>query len=355
MRIGFDARMLDHPGIGRYIKNILHAMIEQADGDNFVLYGDSGKLAVFNSFENRDYDVPVYSLREFFSTYFGSEGLDLIHVPHFNISMYKKIKTVITIHDLIYLKFTKFLPVSKIIAAVPLITNAVLKADKIIAVSENTKKDITERWPKTEDKIEVIYEAADPVFRRIDDEEEKERARKKYNLPKDIILFVGSLRAHKNIDRLIEAYKILKAKGISHKLVIVGRDNPKEQKTHAKMKEDEVLYLGEIPQDDLVVIYNIAKAFVMPSLYEGFGLPVLEAFACGIPVAASNVSSMPEVTHDAALSFDPYNIEEMADAVYKILSDEGLRLSLIEKGSKRNSEFSWQIAAEKTLEVYRKI
>lgn len=358
MRVGFDARMIDHPGIGRYIANLLNAMFEQAGRDEFVLFGDSKMLSTIDygpsTVDIIEYNARIYGWAESFFDPFEKANLDIMHVPHFNVPILERTnKLVVTIHDLIYLKFTESVPdFMQGIAVRYVISNAVKKADKIIAVSENTKKDIIEHFPAATGKVEVIHEAADPIFAKIDDEGKKEGIRKKYNLPPAIILYVGSLKKHKNIERLIDAYIDLKSKGIRHKLVIVGRYRPKEAQVLKKIQSSDALYLGEVPTDDLALIYNLASLLVMPSLYEGFGLPALEAMASGVPVAASSVASLPEVIGDAGILLDPEDISNISEVIYKGLVDDDLRRELIRKGLERVKEFSWKKTAQQTLQLY---
>jgi glycosyltransferase involved in cell wall biosynthesis len=219
MKIGFDARMIDHPGIGKYIRNILSEMIDESIDDEFILYGSRYKLADFKKTKSsiREYGAPVYSFEELFLDPFSKERFDVMHIPHFNVPSHKPHNLVVTIHDLIYLKLTDSSPLYKRVAAKPVISNAVNKADRIIAVSENTKKDIIENFPGTEDKISVIYEGADPVFKKVEDDERKQIVRLRYDLPTDMILCVGSLKRHKNIERLVDAYIDLKHRGIKHR------------------------------------------------------------------------------------------------------------------------------------------
>lgn len=355
MRIGFDARMIDHPGIGRYINNLLGAMMDMAGDSEFILYGDLNKLAGFKNCRKKEYTLPVYSFKENFSNPFARDGLDVAHIPHFNASLRNIKNLVITIHDLIYLKFPESRPdLIKGIAVRPAISMAIRRADKIIAVSENTKRDIIKEFPDAEGKVEVVYEAADLCFEKITDIKRLSPIKEKHNLPDKFILFVGSLKKHKNIERLIDAYTDLKSKGIQHKLVIVGRYRPREQEILKKIKSTDALYIGEIPTEDLVVIYNLASLLVIPSLYEGFGLPVLEAMSCGVPVATSYAASLPEVVGDAGVLFNPEDISSISNKIYEVLEDENLRQKLIEKGLKRTSNFSWEKAARQTIELYKK-
>jgi len=361
MRIGFDARMISHPGIGRYIKNLLNAMLRLNTEHEFLIFGNKDLLATYNLQLTTDsiihWNPSIYSIKEQLSNPFNGHGLDIVHIPHFNVLLgigKGKGRLVVTIHDLIYTKFPEYLPLVKRKIARFLINSAIKRSDVIISVSENTKKDILEISPSAKEKIKVVYEAADPAFKVLSDGDRLARVRSKYNIPEHMILFVGSLKKHKNIERLVDAYN--KARKITPcNLVIIGRYHKQDAKILRKIRSSGIIYLGEVPAEDIVAIYNLADLLVLPSLYEGFGLPVLEAFAAGVPVVASNASSLPEVVGNVGVLFDPYNTDDICDKICKILSDKALRQHLIERGQERVKEFSWEKTAEQTLAVYEDI
>lgn len=354
MKIAIDCRMVDHPGIGRYIRNLLSFMLLQGQGD-LCLYGDPVKLKFVKNYPVIPYYARIYSVKEFFCDPFAPGKSDLLHIPHFNAPFRKKMPLVITIHDLMYLRLKESAPWLKRKAAAIVFINALKKADRIIAVSENTKRDIIDYFPVAKEKIRVIHEAADPVFRKMDNNAELLCVRKKYNLPGDFMLFVGSLKRHKNIERLLLAYTDLKKRGIKHKLVIVGRYRPDESEVLAKIKTTDAIYLNEVPTQDLVCIYNLSSVLAFPSLYEGFGLPVLEAMACGVPVVVSSKTSLPEVAGDAGMLCDPGDAKDISDKIYQVLTDQPLRVALVDKGFKRASMFSWGKTAKQTLDVYKEV
>lgn len=360
MKVGFDARMLDHPGIGRYIKNLLHNLLSLPEDNKFILYGEPQRLSDFKRYRNcsihRD-SRPIYNLNEYLFHPFKRGELDIVHIPHFNIPFAKIERLIVTVHDLIYLNFPQLRPPwLKNIAIELVIKNAVNRASKIIAVSESTRKDILERFPRIKEKIEVIYEASESLFNKIEDREKLLRVRRKYSLPQEFILFVGSLKKHKNIERLIDAFSDLKkSKNIQEELVIVGRFRPREKKILEKINSSGVFYLGEVPSEDLAGIYNLASLLVLPSLYEGFGLPVLEAQSCGLPVVLSNIATLKEIAQDSAVFVNPYKIDEIRDALYNVITNTELRNGLIIKGYRNRERFSWQETARKTLSVYREV
>jgi glycosyltransferase involved in cell wall biosynthesis len=353
MKVGFDARMISHPGIGRYTRSILSAILSQDKNFKFLLYGSPQELNTFTNAEIKNYQTPIYSLKEYFFSPFGKDALDLLHIPHFNAPFNSNLPLVVTVHDLIYLKFPESSPWlnGKIVKFI--FANTIKKAKRIIAVSENTKSDILKFFPEAKDKVKVIYEAADKAFKRIDDQGLKNRVREKYNLPDNIILSVGSLKKHKNLESLLDAYLSLKTKNIKHKLLMVGRFRPREAQILKKLNASGAIYIGEVPLEDLVVIYNLADLFIIPSLYEGFGLPVLEAMACGVAVACSKASSLPEVADEAAYYFNPYDQKDIENAIWNVISNQDLRMKLINKGFENLKKFSWDKSAKETMEVYR--
>ncbi len=355
MKIGFDARMISHPGIGRYIKNIIAAMLELDRADSFSLFGKPEELGDFPLGQIIPYQENIYTLKELFLNPFGKYNLDILHIPHFNAPLKKPSKLVVTIHDLIYLKNPDSAVFYKRFAAQKIIMNTLRIADRIIAVSENTKKDIIRLFPSAEGKIQVIYEAAGPEFKKVEEQEKLKTSSIVYGLSDKFILFVGSLKKHKNIEGLIDAFLKLKKQGIRHQLVIVGRYHPQEPEILQKIKASGALYLGEVDDSDLINIYNLAELLVLPSFYEGFGLPVLEAMACQTPVIASNVSSLPEVVENPKFLFDPKNIDEMARKIYLLLTDPALRNECLQNGERVVTKFNWRNVGEKTLNVYREL
>jgi len=361
MLIGVDARMITHPGIGSYTRNLLANLLSQSSGEEYLLLGDKANISrclegITTASKQANY--PVYSLREQLFMPRAARGVDLLHVPHYNIPVFYKGLLVSTVHDLIHLIFPQYLP-SKFAHAYAkfMYSQVAKKAARIIAVSENTKKDLIEHMSIDAKRIVVTHEGVSPQYRRVDNMAILSEIRQRYNLNKPFILCVGTLRYHKNILNLIEAFLKLKKKDkIEEKLVLVGRPDRKAKRIYSFLSSlaqgDDIQYLGEIEPGHLPYIYNLARAFVMPSFYEGFGLPILEAMACGIPVVASNVSSIPEVAGDGARYVDPHSVEEIASGIYDVLSSGSLRSSLTRKGFERIKHFDWKETARKTKEVY---
>ncbi|MEW6407150.1 MAG: glycosyltransferase family 1 protein [Patescibacteria group bacterium] len=348
MRVGIDCRMITHPGIGTYIKGLLDEFSKTSK--NFVIFGDKSDLKTYAGFQIVEFKSPIYSLSEQLTGPSIFKNLDLLHVPHFNIPLNYKGKLVVTIHDIIYLFGNKFLP--RNFYANFMIKNCLCRANKIIVVSRNTKNDLKKYFPDSEtSKIEIIYEASRPVFCKINNQEILTQTKNKYNLPNKFILYVGSIREHKNLKTLINAYMRIKNR-VDEALILVGRLDKREKQILNLIKKNNIIYVGEVPEKDLVSIYNLASLFVMPSLYEGFGLPILEAMSCGVPVVSSRAASLPEVVGDAGMLVNPKNSEAFSEAIYSILCNNQLRDNLIKLGFEQVKKFSWRTCAEKTLEVY---
>ncbi len=339
-KIGFDARMADHPGIGRYIRELSRELVADPAGSQITfLRGTS----------------PIYSLSEQVEMGWRSRHFDLLHVPHFNIPVMYGGKLVVTVHDLIYLRNDNYLRYAYVSWLFRVIEK---KAAAVITVSEYTKKDLLDHFPSLRpDRVFVTYEAASPIFQKITDSRILDAAKERFAIKKPFVLYVGSLKAHKNIPALIRAMDFLRrGKKIEHELVLVGRSDPKNREMADLLaRHSFVRYLGELSDSDLVYLYNMADLFVLPSFWEGFGLPVLEAMACGTPVAVSNRASLPEVAGDAALLVDPASVDGISDVLYNILSDNELRKDRVSKGFDQVKRFSWKNTAQQTLKVYQQV
>jgi len=358
MKIGFDARMITHPGIGRYIECLLPELVKQAPDDKFVVFGDPEKFDKISRTGNvqvSGWDVPIYSVWEQLLPFHSFTDIDLLHVPHFNIPLLFRKKMVVTIHDLIYLLLPEAVssPLAKHYASF-MIKSALKKADRVITVSNHTREDLLNVFGEQySGKIEVIHEASGKNFRRVKDKARIADVRCRYRLSEHIILYVGSVKPHKNIPTLLEVFSRLKTWGVPHQLVICGRWDKKEEHLKDKMSDRHIRYLGEIPVEDLVVLYSIADVLVHLSLYEGFGLTVLEAMQCGVPVVVSDSSSLPEVAGAAAFVVSPHNVEQIADTVYNVLVNRQLRAGMVETGLEHVKRFSWSETARRTLKTYR--
>jgi len=372
MRIGINARYLQNSrsGIAQYLYYLLlNLKAINKDNEYILLLGSNGRICediLDLGFLNDISKLPTTNqiLKIIWQHFYVPERLknlriDAFHEPTFIAPLFKRCPTVITVHDLAF----KFLPgcftLRNRLYLGQLMQRSIDTSDRVIAVSENTRKDIMSNYNIDEKKIKVVYEGVDEVFHPVLDPEKVKSAavKAKYGIKSDFILAVSMISPRKNLINLIKAFNRLKQKhSIRHQLVIVGQKgwlfNEVFEEAAASSYAQDIVFCSFVSQDDLVMLYNVAEVFVYPSLYEGFGLPLLEAMACDCPVVASNRASVPEVCSDAALLIDPYDPVAMADAVFQALADAPLRKSMIEKGRKRVSVFSWRRAAEETQAIY---
>jgi glycosyltransferase involved in cell wall biosynthesis len=385
MRIGIDARTILNPekgdaiGVGHYTYQLIRHLLQIDRENEYVLFFDFRvREKDVKKFTRSNVKIKFYPFSDYkkympgaYSEILGTatlarENLDVIHAtsPMSRIPASYRGKTVVTIHDLAVYKVPDVFP-----QLMKTKTRAVLnlmagKADKIIAVSNSTKKDILEIFKCPEDKVKVIYSGYD---RRFSDKSTatREKILEKYGVKDKYILFLGTLEPVKNISRLFEAFKIFrdarkKENGkCEYKLVMAGKKGwmAKEYKQIAKDLEigKDVIFTGYVIGDEIVPLFQYADFFVMPSLYEGFGTTVLEAFATGTPAIVSNVSSIPEIADGAAELVSPLSVPEIAAAMLKLAKDENLKNSYREKGKVQVEKFNWEKTARETLEVYKQL
>lgn len=368
MRIGIDARMYSttFTGIGRYVLELVKHLTEIDKKNEYVLFMNRPEYDTYEPPNKRVRKVLVkakhYSIAEQTRYLFKLWGkrLDLMHFTHFNAPMLYRGKSVVTIHDLTL----SFFPGKKMNSwshrkAYELVLNRSAKhATKIIAVSQHTKNDLLEVTGVDSAKVEVIYEGVDEQFKPRPDKEAITDLIKKYGITRDYVLYTGVWRSHKNVVNLIKAFSYLRGdEGFEPQLVITGAEDPHYPEVKRTVKElgleHDVIFPGLVPEDELVALYQAAHIYAFPSLYEGFGLPPLEAMRCGTPVVASNNSCIPEVCgEENALYFDPLDPEDMANTIRKLWLDEELHRELRERGLRHSRKFSWEKMAEETLKVY---
>jgi glycosyltransferase involved in cell wall biosynthesis len=266
-------------------------------------------------------------------------------------------RSVVTIHDLSFLVNPRTFRSMNQRYLRTMVRMSVRRATRIIAVSESTKQDVIRFLGAAPEVIDVVHEGVDARFRRLDSSQTAQ-FRAQHGLPERFILFLGTLEPRKNLNRLLEAYAGLRGRGSAQwPLVIAGGMGPGGEAVRAHCEAlglaNEVRFVGFVPEDEKPLWYNSAHLFVFPSQYEGFGLPVLEALACGTPVVTSNSSSLPEVVGDAGLQVDPIDVIGLTEAIQRVMVDEELHHQLAAAGIERASGFSWSAAAEHTVRVYR--
>ena len=366
MRVAIDTRKIHDFGIGTYIRNLLR-QLARIDRDNeYVLLcreADLGIAAQLGpNFRSVREPSPNYSLREQIHVpwVLRRERPDVYHAPHYILPAAVRCRSVVTIHDCIHLMFPQYLPNKAAYAyARASMWAAARRSDCILTVSEASKKDILHLFNVKPEKIVVVYNAIDEHFSTSPSDEHVARVRERYQLDHKFVLYVGNIKPHKNLVRLIEAFSQLRRTHDDLKLLIIGDEISKlpalRRAVHSHKLHKHVRFLGYLKDDTLTVLYRLASVFVFPSLYEGFGLPPLEAMASGTPVVTSNVSSLPEVTGDAAVLVDPYDVESIEDGMRRVIDDPVLAATLRRKGLQRAREFSWERTVEKTQRVYREV
>jgi len=353
-------------GLGRYAQNLAEHLAQMNQCRLSLFYNRSGSATVPPSLSHlpvHSWPIPTrpWRLAVALGTLLHTPwdnflpDVDIFHATEHLLPPFRQIRTVLTVHDLIYVLFPEYhLPMNYHFLRL-MMPRFAHRADAIIAISECTRRDLVRLWQIPEQKIHVIYEGIDPRFRPVTDGVAMERLRQRLGLPERFALYVGTIEPRKNLPRLFEAWTRLK-KPIP--LVIAGKKGWLYQETFACVEalglEDHVRFTGFVADEDLPALYSAAEIFIFPSLYEGFGLPVLEAMACGTPVITTTGGSLPEVADDAALVVDPTDVDALTEALSRLLRDESLRHDYSERGLARSRAFSWEHTARETLKLYTK-
>jgi glycosyltransferase involved in cell wall biosynthesis len=368
VRIAIDVRKYNDFGIGTYIRNLIRQLARIDKETEYVLLcrPPDQELVALPEPNFRVVVEPArpYSIAEQFRIPIAlrREHVDLFHAPHYVLPPLIHCRSVVTIHDVIHVMFPQYLPNRFAYAyAKAQLWTAAHRSDRILTVSETSKRDILRRFRVPADKVTVVYNAIDERLAVPPGAEEFERVRARYQLNDPFALYVGNIKPHKNLERLIDAFHQLRQDTAfeSLKLVIIGDEISRYQglrrAVHRHKLHKHVRFFGFVPLGTLSVLYRLASLFVFPSLYEGFGLPPLEAMFFGTPVVTSNVSSLPEVVGDAAILVDPYDSTSIADGMRRGLTDEDLRAWLRVRGAERAREFSWEQSVAMIREVYGEV
>ncbi len=386
MRIGIDCRTILNPekgeavGIGHYVYQLVRHLLKIDEKNNYILFFDrtveqrrllkfrkpNTKIRFFPFIQYAKFLPFVYS-HYLVTAFLEREKLDVFHSPVLSLpTNYKKV-AVVTAHDLTIFKFPELYTDRIASLARSSVSQVVQQAKKIIAVSVSTKKDLGELFGVPADKIRVIYHGLDERFLKTHPFQEIEEVRKKYHIKGDYFLFLGELHLRKNIIRIIEAFDRFKDRLLSStfthfskfKLVLAGRPSRGiseiQNKISCSKYKNEIILPGYIKSDDVDPLYEGAKCFIFPSLYEGFGLPIIEAMANKVPVITSNISSLPEIAKDRAILVDPYNVAEIAQAMFDLVVDSNLYQELSRAGYKWAKNFSWDKCAKETLDFYQEV
>jgi glycosyltransferase involved in cell wall biosynthesis len=368
-KIGLDLRLwrAETGGIGRYSQNLLEELlaIDQENNYTAIIAPDSEREFQLKAPNLRRLvtDIPYYSPQEQTQLWklLNKEKFDLVHFTQFNHPVLYRRPFVVTVHDIIMHLYPGPLQRKNKLRRLGYLAtfNDCKRADRVIVPSQATKDDLVKKLHFPLEKINVIAEGSAKNFRPYSEAEQQQVIRK-YALPKRYILFVSRWAEYKGLPALIEAFHILSARYPDLGLVITGKPDSQNPQVAdivraAQAQNKNIVTPGFVPDEDLAPLYSAATVYVHPSWYEGFGIMILEAFASGVPVVTSNISSLPEVAGDAALLVDPRDSQEIAANIAKIIDDPQLAQSLIKKGQQRVKQYSWRQMAEETLAIYQQI
>lgn len=374
MIIAIDATIIreEITGTGFYITNLINGLIKIDNSNTYYIFGDEKFLKRHLKTEKNNFKIVhkrfknriIRVLWEYFILPLELKKLkvEILHSPNYITPLMKLgFKVILTIHDLTFLLFADKYPVTKRLLFGRMINIYIKISDKIIAVSENTKKDILRFFTIPENKISVTYESYPEYYNEYIDSKNAKEHLKKYGIKKEFILYVGMIEPRKNILALLKAF-IQLDKELDLDLVIVGKKGWYYSEienfiasVEIEKLNNNIIFTGYIHEDELKYFYRSALVFVYPSLYEGFGLPPLQAMACGVPVITSNISSLPEVVGEAAVQINPESITEIVKNVKLVYNNKDFREILIEKGLKRAKLFNLEKIAENTLNIYKNI
>jgi glycosyltransferase involved in cell wall biosynthesis len=368
VRIAIDARKIRDYGIGTYVRNLLRQLARQDDRHEYVVLCHAQDRKTVEPLGPRFRAVVenagAYSMREQFAIPMDlrRDAIELFHAPHYVLPPLTPCRSVVTIHDCIHLRFPQYLP-SKVgyAYARAQMWTATHRAARVMTVSEASKRDILRYFRVPESRIDVIYNAIDERYWQEPNPEAIARVRERYQLDGPFVLYAGNIKPHKNLERLIESFHLLRQQNDMKDvlLLIIGDEISKyatlRRAVHRHKLHKHVRFFGFVADQTLAALYRLARVFVFPSLYEGFGLPPLEAMASGTPVITSNVSSLPEVVGDAALLIDPYEPEAIADAMRRVLTDASLRADLRRRGLSRARDFSWERSITRVRQIYEEV
>jgi glycosyltransferase involved in cell wall biosynthesis len=366
MRIVFDGTTLRprRTGVGYYVEHLLHHLAEEGPDDELIVVS------------NRPIDTtrPLPARVRVAAVKWRAPGIvwmqmlaprtlhelqpDVAHFTNGMMPILTSAPSVVTIHDMSLTLFPQFHPPRRVLLNRPLLDIAVSRANAVITVSESAKRDILRHYRLSPDRVHVIHEAAAPSFRPVLNQRVLERVRLQYGLGKRIILSVGTIEPRKNLPKLIDAFAGRRRTGdLSHQLVCVGPYGWRSRGIAARIERlgvaDAITFTGYVPFDDLAALYSLAEIFVFPSVYEGFGLPVIEAMACGAPVITGRTAALAEIGGGAIEHIEQLDAESLGEAMVALARDRARRDHLAALGMERARAFSWNRAARETLEVYR--
>ncbi len=361
--VAIDGRKYFDYGIGTYVQQLITALSRIQSDHQFVLFvspKDTEKVALPKGWAKEEVHYGKYSIGEIalFGFDANKKGVDVFHEPHYTLPVGLGGRSLVTIHDIIHLRFPGYFNLAKRGYSHAMIWHALHRSRFVAADSEYTKFDILRTYQIPENKIKVIWLGVGEQYRPLKEKERIEAFKKKFDIGKPFILYVGNIMPHKGLPVLFRAFREIES-SLDVDLVIAGGSIRHDQALLQQATELGILgcirNIGRINNEDLLLAYNAAELLVMPSLYEGFGLPALEAMACGTPVIVSSAASLPEVVGDAAKIFKSGDAMELADSLRTVLKETGTRRRMIHEGMNHVRKFTWEKTARETLSLYDQI
>lgn len=382
LKIVIDARRIRDFGIGTYIRNLIHALAQTDRRNQYAVVVSSAEKRLLAGlppqFEVAIFDADDVRTTEHvtFPLFLRRFSANVFHMPLNRVPFFMPRPYVVTVHDMASLLFSGESGFRTNIRRYRF-RRGLLRAGKVLAVSAATRRDVVQTLGVPADRVRLVYSAPAPEFFQHGhaadaraagpetEEHERRRIMERYQIHYPFLLYAGNIRPQKNIPRLVEAFAVVRNELANHpvysdlRLIIIGDQisrNPavRHAVLHSRV-ENCARFLGFVPFDTLRIFYECAAAFVFPSLYEGFGLPPLEAMASGTPVVTSNVSSLPEAVNDAAMLVNPENVFDIARGIREVLLNDALRCSLISKGKEQAARFSWERTAREVIEIYEDV
>ncbi len=366
MLIGLEASALYgcKSGVGYYTENLLSSVMAMAPEHRYILFANKDVKAHARLGGEILYDRHLFRIRAAWMQAMLPRALrevrpDICHFTNYLAPLTSSCPYIVTIYDMTLFVTPRLHRFKKLALDRTLIPHVARRADAIITVSNSARDDIVRLLGVPKEKIKVIAGAVSSAFCPVTDQAQLDAVRARYGLHSPYILYVGTIEPRKNISRLVQAFAQLKERGLTHKLAIVGQQGWNCAPIFAEVErlglKQDIIFAGYVPFEDLPALYSAAEMMAFPSLYEGFGLPVIEAMACGTPVVTSNSSSLAEVADGVALLVDPLCVDEIADALYRLHADPALRAELSERGLQRASQFTWEQSARATLDLYEQV
>jgi glycosyltransferase involved in cell wall biosynthesis len=372
LHIVIDARRIRDFGIGTYIRSLIHALATVDPANQYTVVVTPADIRALSGLP-ANFRLAVYARTDSaaldnlaFPFFLRGLSPDLVHIPLNRVPLLMFRPYVVTIHDMANLLYSQGGSSFGLYLRRNRFRRGLERAARVVAVSDATKRDVENLMGVRPNRIRRVYNAPDPGFldpHRSSGADERQLIMERYQIGYPFLLYAGNIRAHKNVPRLVEAFAVVRGQLAAHpvykdlRLIIIGdtiSQYPAVRQAVIKSRvEQMVRFLGFVPFETLRCFYESAAAFVFPSRYEGFGLPPLEAMACGTPVVTANVSSLPEVVGDAAVLVNPANVFDIARGIRDVLLDEALRTELIRRGLEQASRFSWERTARQMLEIYQ--